>query len=125
MTQQLDLRGFTIYSAQDPNGLNVQTVQRVPAGYGISTVEGDGNIYNIEDEDLSTGIINAMLDGEVYSTYSIELPVGKHIIRVASNLISSEPNSGMYSYPGSNWQNGSIMCKASRNNRRLSYFILP
>ena len=111
MTQQLDLRGFTIYSAQDPNGLNVQTVQRVPAGYGILTVAGDGNIYNIADAGSLTGIIDAMVDGEVYSTYSIELPVGKHIIRVASNLISSEPNSGMYSYPGSNWQTTSLCAK--------------
>lgn len=111
MTQQLDLRGFIIYSAQDPNGLNTKTEQRVPSGYGILTVGGEGNIYNIADTGSLAGIIDAMNDGEVYSTYSMELPVGKHIIRVASNLISSEPNSGMYSFPGNTWQTTSLCVK--------------
>lgn len=107
MEQVAGVRGFIVYSAQDPQSLNTVSVQTAPSG--VTIAPGDGNIYDPSDiADIRT----AMAAGEVYSTYSLELPIGKHIIRIAGNAVQPTFELGFYySYPGELWHTTSIPTK--------------
>lgn len=107
MEQVAPLRGFLVYSAQDPQSLNTISIQN--AAPGVTLAPGDGNIYDGGD---ITSIRTAMEAGEVYSTYSFDLPVGKHIIRITGNSVQPTFDLGYYyNYPGELWNTTSIPTK--------------
>ena len=103
MFQDLFIKGFLVYSAVDPNGTYILTEQTAPAGVDI--LPGEGNIYD-EGGDMAA-LRTACAAGQVYSTGSNEWPVGRHIVRIAGNLLSVD---GQYyeSFPGNLWYKTSL-----------------
>lgn len=103
--QSLELGGFIVYPADDPNNYAL-TIQNVPVGITEGTF-GNG-VYDFSNS--AAAIQSAMESGQVYSTYTLTLPVGKHIIRVGSNLLSNE-GEGYYAFPGGLWPKTSLPIK--------------
>lgn len=106
MFQDLFLRGFVVYSAQDPEGLNVITEQTAPAG--VTLLPGEGNIYDRSGS--LTNVRAACVAGQVYSTATVTWPVGKHIVRIAGNLLSTTLEY-FNAYPSTFWPRTSLPIK--------------
>jgi hypothetical protein len=95
---------FVIYAA----GTNYSTkgIQNAPAG--VTLIPGDSHVYDASSAEKKDAILAAMEAGEVYSEYTLNLPPGTYILRMASHKLSSTAT-GVYKYPstGKEWQNTS------------------
>lgn len=105
--QKIPLRGWVVYLA-GTDYYNIST-QNIPSGVTIAA--GTGNVYKSETNDQRDAILNAMQNGQVYSTFEISAPPGKYILRIASHLLS-ETEVGPYKFPGDRYQETSTFVQA-------------
>lgn len=108
------LDGFIIYAAG--TNYHTKTKQNLPEGYGIVTIAeaGDQNIYDATTTPNKDAIKAAMQDEEVYSTYELQLPPGRYIIRIASHRLSPDAT-GRFKFPttGTEWQGTSTNVRSN------------
>ena len=100
--QRIKLGGFIVYAA----GTDIWTksVQNLPSG--VTAIPGDDNVFDSSTSSLRNAIRTAMNNDEVYSTFELELPEGRHIIRVAGNEIGGD-GVGAFDFPGGDWRSTS------------------
>ncbi|HRG27396.1 MAG TPA: hypothetical protein PLJ00_05875 [Chitinophagales bacterium] len=100
--------GFIVYAAGTDYA--VKSVQN--AASGVTLIPGDSHVYDASSAEKKDAIISAMQAGEVYSTFTLNLPPGKYILRIASHKLSSTAT-GVYKYPstGKEWQNTSTFVR--------------
>lgn len=106
------LDGFLIYAA----GTNyvAKTKQNAPAGVTLIAESGDQNIYDASSPAKRSAIVTAMETGQVYSTYELQLPPGKYVIRVASHRLGPD-STGVFKYPtsGNEWHSTSTNVRSN------------
>lgn len=101
--QTIKLGGFIVYAVG--TDIWAKSVQNVPSG--VTTIGGDDGTFDSSSTSLRNAIRTAMNNNEVYSTFELELPEGRHILRIASNLCSGD-GVGAHDFQGGDWRSSSL-----------------
>lgn len=115
--QEIPLAGFLMYAAGTP--FAAVSRQNNPGG-ALPTIAGEENIYDVSTIANALLVHAGVLADAIYSEVTLNLPPGRHIIRLASNQIGPD-QTGLYQYPGGGYQRTSCFLKGFPSNAETSF----
>ncbi len=115
--QEIPLAGFLIYAVGTPYAA---ASRQINPGGALPTIAGEENIFDVSTAPNTALVYAAMIADSVYSEVTLNLPPGRHILRIASCQIGPE-KAGLYKYPGGGYQRTSTYLKGFPTNAETSF----